>query len=528
MKPFDHHAHTARDPLYDSLVHGDEACPDGHSLARLGRISRQAATPPQQPDLRARVLAAALAEAEQDGDETILDDQLAGDGAAEAADPQLLALRERIRDAARPPQPVDLAPSVVASAHRHSSQRLRASERPSRWRTWTLVAAGHVAALLMLGLLADFEPARSTNAVDITPATALNGGASFYRASLDGWSATQGDQLPSRLPRRWTGAHRENIDLLSLRHSDQRRSSMRRHYGTNGSARTTAAAIDWILAQQLPVGAFSSHGDSSDGGSSDGGSLDERPLALGAHAMALLAVLGEGTEDPRRRDAALRGALWLAGQDTAHLHGSDGLRARGYMALALVDAAQSLPAADGHLRARADTLLRTAPSLPVDADAGIQAPWLLACAQADAAGWAIDAATRSWVHRTLATPMPAAHAPVGRQGLASFARLIAGRGETGDSRQLLDRLSQRLQHPETVDPIAWWLPTLALREGGGQAWLDWADQLQRSLVLAMEGGEHGLHLPADRARNCHDSDLIATAAAVLNLQAAYRYLPLAW
>ena len=522
---------TPSDPVLRALQTGNEACPDGPAIARLGAQLRAAAKPPQPVDLRAAVLAASHT---CSADE-LIDGQLAGDPASIAADPELHAICTLAREAAQPPQPIDLPAKVLNTVHSQRSSRRLAIERPSRWRTWTLVAAGHIAALLLLGLMTsehDNTGNHNGATVDVLAAAQhVHGGGSFYVASVrlnrENADFHNGAQLPAHLPKRWQGAHRLGVDLFAVRRDASFRQLLRTHYHTTGSTNSTRSALNWLIAQQDESGQIAADIDSNDA------------VNIGGHALALLAILGEGADDPARYQAALHACTWLCNQSELNTVADEtGAAARtwhvmrGYAALALVESAALL--GDTTAKETALQILNSAATSSTNRQrqsaelGGAEAAWMLAINQATALGWQIDPASKQWAHRHLNAVKPNTYSDIGTLGMATFARQIAGRSNRPETQELLTRLSNAPLADQAPDPLAWWLPTLAMREAGGEAWLNWSNASERALLVAMVDDKDGTFLPAQAAANSAGSDVIATAAAVLNLQAAYRYLPLAW
>ena len=134
------------------------------------------------------------------------------------------------------------------------------------------------------------------------------------------------------------------------------------------------------------------------------------------------------------------------------------------------------------------------------------------------------------MHRNLEFPQLKPTQPINQLAQALFARLIAGRGTLPSTEELLATITQQTSAVATdiPDPLNWWVLTLALREAGGKTWLNWSERYQRSIIINMEQQNGHSFLPGNRTQHCADDNIIATAAAILNLQAAYRYLPLGW
>jgi hypothetical protein len=204
----------------------------------------------------------------------------------------------------------------------------------------------------------------------------------------------------------------------------------------------------------------------------------------------------------------------------------------GIACLAQVEGALLL--ADANVRAQAEqTLAALDRGVPVQAGAaGLGGFTLLAVETAHQGGLHVPARLLEQSRRNLARSVPAQDGDAGRIGLAAFARLIYGfRGQASTSRQLdqLATLAPGRNAAGQTDPLGWFFATLALREAGGPAWDHWSATLQSTLVPAFEPVEGGgMRVPASAVRyaNGQGGDVFATSLALLNLQAAYRYLPL--
>ncbi|TVR42832.1 MAG: hypothetical protein EA402_10925, partial [Planctomycetota bacterium] len=141
---------------------------------------------------------------------------------------------------------------------------------------------------------------------------------------------------------------------------------------------------------------------------------------------------------------------------------------------------------------------------------------------------------RHRLEQGIARQLPPNAADPGRLGLAAFARQIRGAGHAMSTGNQLSRLMQQIpgsDADERLDVMAWYFPTLALRETRDRRWRRWNDGLEKTLITAMHSGSNGeVWLPGSRVRYAQSfgpaADLMATAMAVLNLQASYRYLPL--
>ncbi len=520
------------DPLFRAVVAGDSACPDGAALARLGDLVRSQARPPEAVDLVARVREALDAdESDTQDDETAVDEDLLIDayydaderGSAAAALPELARLRGMVRRAATPEHEPDLLPRVQRSLARESARQTQGRVAPTtRWRIWTAVIGGHVAAMLALAVTGiHAPPVRSPeNRSHYVHQRPL-----LFRIDvrrMQDQARAHGAISVPELPERWSALRQRPADLFALRRSAPMRAYARRFFLMKGSSGTVQASLAWLRNRQdVATGAI--------------GPLTGDPAHdCTVQSLAALALLGEGVDDQGRAASARRALDWI----TAHcrqLRAGDDLTVDGVVALALVEGAVLLDEADLH-RGAAAFLARLQPDLVRHArSAGKEGFLLLAVETARLNGISVPPALRSAVQHRLARSLPRASGDVGQQGLAAFARQVNGVHRSRSTAAQLARIATSLPRADELqrcDPLAWFFASLAMRELGGEEWAAWSESLQRSLLVCFRYSADGqAWLPGERvpyaAALGPAADVYATALAVLDLQVAYRYLPLA-
>lgn len=492
------------DPILRALQTGDEACPDGRGLAQLGRLAREGAAPPKPIDLVARVRAA-CADADLDQAEAEMIDELYdGDSAAAAAaDPGLARLGELVRTGAALERDPDLLPRLEGKLNRLSSRRAAVPDvdGATRWRIWTLVVAGHVAALLALAVF----NVRMSNKQPLQVDQGIGGPSLPGLYSVDTGSLVTRDAAPQELELAgtWYDLNQRPTELLALRSEQRLRDQARSRYGMADSAGTAAGATAWLVARQQAdsgvVGVLTGRTDHD----------------VAVQSLAALALLGQGGDDPAVAAAAGRVLDWLAAQQPA---GVDDGTAGGYLALALVEGALQLERDD--LRAAAEA------QLAVMATAGELGPvrggaLLLACELAAVAGYALPEGLRA---RAVEAGGPATQ--VVAEQLAQGVHAAMG-GVTA-----LLTVRPEADADGRLDFLAWQMSTFAVREVGGLLWLQWAESLQRAVLPTFQHSPDGeAWMPGAVVRHAPvtgpAADVFATSLALLTLQAPYRYLPLA-
>ncbi len=523
------------DPLLRALTDEDPACPDGRALVALGRLIRHHSVPPGAAIAVADDVIARLSDAEQLDSAQI---DACFDGGQPAADAQLARLGELVRSLA--PRRVDLKDRVLARIRASSRFSAFASdsqavfERTRRWRIWSAVVAGHCAALLAFAIFeigftgrsdahgdgdmaVASEPAR-----DLSPGTGGASGAMPAGLPHDA-GAHFLSTLPPHLPPTWLDIRGLGADLFLLRRFPELRQESRHHYGMEESAEPVRAGLAWLVAQQdAATGSFGA----------PSGNFD-RDVAT--QSLATLALLAEGSGDPARRTAARRGLDWLArslaGDGTSRL-ADTGIVSSGLGSLALVEGGLLLN--DTALQQQAEDCLAELDSgMPMQPGAaGLGGFVLLALETAQQGGLHVPGRLLQQSRRSIGRSLPVQENDPGRLGVAAFARFILGHRDNPSTIHQVERLGELLPVPDPsgrVDPLAWFFATLAMREAGGASWERWALTLQHSLLPLLVGDADGTaHVEAGRIRYGESAGAVfATSVTLLDLQAPYRYLPLA-
>lgn len=499
------------DPLLRAVATGDANCPDGQALARLGRLIRGEAAVPG--DLRERIaqrLATEEAEVTTDDGERIdrhFDREQPQPDLERLGDlvgllrPAPADLRDRVRRQLK--ASLRLAP-VTAEAP-VSTRAQAASRRAEHGRLFRIVLG--IAAVLVVGvMLAQHRP---------QPAPSDDGG----------WITAKPQQppLPEALPEDWNQLRGAGFDLFALRRTPELRAAARTRFGMERSANAVACGLRWLLAQQTADGTFGA--SVSTGSVSTANGTDD--AATARQALATLALLGEGggptTTDQERLAAAGRGLTAL------HVAPTCGPVPRSLAALARVEGALLGVGEPVAAKAAAEAALADlAAHLPSDPGAaGLGGFALLAVETARQADLAVPPRLLEHSRNTLGRQLPAGDQDPGRLGLAAFARLVLGYRQNPSTTTLIEALDAHRPTTEANDALGWFFATLALREVGGPAWDSWNAALQTSLVGSFtDAGPGQARVPMGAVRHAPD-ELFATAIAVLDLQAAYRYLPTA-
>jgi hypothetical protein len=513
------------DPLLRAVSDGNPACPDGRALARLGELVRAASRPPRETDVAAAVRARLRAD-----DTVAMSDDAPDFAGAEAEAIDALWNRDRpagsgsgselerlggLIAALKPPAPVDLRAAVRARLNERRPD-MPQLERGGRWRIWQAIIAGHVAAVLFIAMwsMAVHERERESGEGDgegtdwiVAPTHKVEQRADRDRAPL----------LPSRLPAQWQEIPRLNADLFMLRRFPEMRDAAREHYGMAATREPVMRALAWLQAEQRPTGVF-------------GELTGDADRDLATQSLATLALLGEGPGDATRAACAGHALGWIADRLAPGRMPEYGPVAAGIGSLALVEGALLL--GDQGLRARAEFALaqldRGVPPQP--GAAGLGGFTLLAIETARQGGLAVPPRLIEQGRQKLAVPSAPRDSDVGRLGLAAFSRMIFGRrSDPSTARQLraLAAMTPAAANGQ-VDPLGWLFATLALREAGGDDWERWNGALQGALLPCfVDDGEGKGHVPAAKVHYAGaNGEVFATSVATLDLQAAYRYLPL--
>ena len=525
-----------QDPIFRALAKGDKAMPDGDALSRLGSLLREGASTPQPVDLRSRIHAALQEEDEQletsghqeqrEVEDAAIDAWYNGDrAAAVASDPLLERLGELIRESAKPPRSPDLLPRVSAQVQRQKSSRRQTVvlDRVSRWRIWTAVVAGHAAAFIALAAI---HVSVGRDSQQISPEMAesmLSQQPGYHRIvpsrmipdggidSIDEWT----------LPQKWADLSPKPGYLFALRENTERKRQSRQDFAALSGAPAVHAMDAWLI------------GHVDDQGSVIGLDGLDRNASFVARAAVLYALMGEGVDEPHRRQLVTNA---LASLTTDFLDQGASLDARTHCLslLTVVEGASLL--ADDDLKAQAAVLLQRYGyhlSQGVE-EGGLGGFGLLAVEIAALNNIPLPAGLRASVQRNVARPLPSDMADPARLGVAAYARQINGAGHALSTAQQLNTLMTHLPSPAEdgrLDLMAWYFPTLALREARDRRWVAWNQALevtlQRSLHPVKTGGAY---IAGDAMRYGGQfsgaGDLTATAFAMMALQAPYRYLPM--
>lgn len=507
------------DPLLRAVRDGDTACPDGAALAELGRRVRAASTPAREVDLVAGVLARLNAPATVTGaDEAFGDEAIDAfyDTGNDGGNDDLLQLSELVRTACAPLHTSDLEQAVRARL-KGSSLRLnsqRAVDLGGRFRVWSAVIIGHVAALLAITTWqADADATAPAQATDGTVATSP-ADASDPSLTAEVGTARGPHQRAATPPQAWSDLHRSRTDLFAPRRNAAAREQARVAAGLADTAPLVTGAVRWLLEQQDPTsGHFGLVAGSP-----------ERDLAT--QSLAVLALLGEGVDDADRATAVRLGLGWL---DTHHGSASRDGVAASLAALALVEGAVLLN--DEALRLRAAmSLTSIMPDQPGHAGLGGFA-WL-ALQTAASTGIPVSGHALASAEALLGRTLPTNHDDPGRIGLAAYVRLVTGRhalASTSHLLGLLDRapLRPRRDAADRIDPLGGLFATWAQRQADGRGWTIWARELAAVTTPAFTRLGDLAWVSAERVRFADavpNGDVFATAVTVLSLQAPYRTL----
>ena len=515
------------DPLLRAVADGDPHCPDGRMLAALGQLIRHHGTPPKpQADFADDVLARINDAGQTDGEAI---DAFYNTG--DADDNELGRMAMLVRGAA--PAPIDLSQQVLKRIRASSRLTLfteeprRGIDRSGRWRIWSAVVASHVAALLAFAIFEMGFGLGTDRSAPSSSEAAGNGGTSGMGTGDANSQRTVAPALPPNLPATWGDVRGLGTDLFLLRRFPELRREALRQYGQEAAAPAITAGLSWLLSQQ----------DAATGAFVPVTYTDERSIAT--HSLAVLALLGEGLGDRTRTTAARRGLAWLAervapaGDDAPRLAGL-GPVASGLSTLALVEGGLLL--GDDDLRVRAEgCLIALDRGLPMQPGAnGLGGFPLLALETAQQGGMRVPGRLLQQARKQIARALPPQEAAdVGRLGLAAFARAIYGLGDASSAQQQVRRLGELAGTlaNERPDPLGWFFATLAMREAGGDAWKVWSSATASALMPLLNTQTAAGRVDPQAIRHGDSAgvgaDVFATSLVLLNLQAPYRYLPLA-
>ena len=505
------------DPLLRALAHGDEHCPDGKALAQLGRLLRS--QQPRASDLRSRVesrLAVADGQLASDDDERVDQHYEHGGDDADlsrlrglftAIGPAPVDLRERVRKQLLASQ--RLAPVSDEAPVSSRAQAVQVQQRHHRLRLISTVIVGHLAAILVIAVLFANRDLSTVNGNE-------NGKGTTIMPPVP--------RLPEHGPQDWTQIPGSGFDLFVLRRSPELRSAARIRFNSERSAGAVACGLRWLAAQQGSDGAFAVANPTD---ASPTGTI--RDAATSRQAMVILALLGEGggtTSVDRERLECAQRALTALTREPLLLTTDSSPRARALVTLARVEGALlglcPNTVADSALR----DLAEHAPATALDGFA------VLAIETACQGGLNVPPTLRERSRQILLTPADANEPELARLGLATFARAILGYRDNPATAALSEALAARTPTATSpLEPQGWLFATLALREMGGAAWDTWMAGLQSRVLPTFVDAGPGLAFVAGSNVNGNDDPLQedtiwTTAATVLELQTAYRYLPL--
>jgi len=555
------------DPLLRAVADGDLNCPDGRTLSALGDLFRRHAQPPNEfEDLSADILAKLKDVEHTDVNELDAIDAFY-DGAADTpanaqADPTLDRLAGLARSVG--PRRVDVTNAVLRRIRASSrlaavlgtdDERETTGDGRSRWRIISAVVAGHIAALLAFAIfqigfhagqetqadgttlaLNSDDSAEATAAKDGTKDGTKDGQAGTVAGNRTGLNLTA-PELPPNLPATWSDIRGLGTDLFLLRRFPELRANARQLFGMQASETSVTRSVAWIRGRlDARSGTFTA-GDPASGTAAEVTTAhNERELAT--HALATLVLLGEGLGDKAHSTDTRRALDWLRvrlgdteligdGSGTDHAFAGLSQVTSGLVSLSLVEGA--LLYGDLGLRSVAESTLTTLDrGLPMQAGAaGLGGFTLLALETAQQGGMRVPGRLLQQARRSLARSLPTQDADAGRVGLAAFARYIYGLGGNSSTRMQVGQLGTMLPGSNSgrPDPLGWFFATLALREADGSDWQRWAGALEGQLIPLVQADGH---VNADTIRYGETGgDVFATSLVVLNLQAPYRYLPLA-
>ncbi|NRA37542.1 MAG: hypothetical protein HRU15_05340 [Planctomycetes bacterium] len=518
---------SKQDPLWHALVEGDESCPDGQALAKLGQLLRHEAHSTASADFASRVLAASTQTSEDD----LVDAMYDGDqeAAAAAADPGLAKLRKVTRSTGEGPASVNLLPDVLDGLRRRRSQAPDSIEdNVTRWRIWSTVIFGHVAALITVTVLWSQFSAEN-NIVEEMPQRIMHGSSeteSSEKKLNDQYMDVQDldhqveTALSNELPQRWSQLKGQAEALFVVRQNSALKKLYRSFYGSDGSQATVHAALSWLQAQQHKNGSFAQ----------DTARRSSRTLAT--HSLATLALLGEGINDSNRQNiiAACNFLKEWIDQDAVLVIGEENTNsevAQGMAILSLIEA--SILLQDQELKQLCEKVIAANTLQHLQHNAGLNGYYLLALETAETAGIKVDNKTVLRMRQHIRSGMKQSK-DLGKSGIHTFTRYINGfrDAEMKKSLHIFAERLPRSDEQQRVDPISWFFPSLALREAGSIYWSNWNSSLQRELLscFTYDNAKNHAWIPGKRVRHANGDAVFATAIALMNLQAAYRYVPL--
>jgi hypothetical protein len=354
-----------------------------------------------------------------------------------------------VREASSLPRQPDLVPAVTQAVEAAAAARRSRKNHGASWYVWTSVIGGHLAALVVLGIIR-LQTATPPPSSDADVSAAL----SQYRVDLElmhklAEKTTQERKEREGITSCWSAVPAEK--LLSLRQD----ASMREQSLFLHSAFEDMSLIDEGLSW-----------------------LSKRDLSkesVETQAVALLAILGQGTDDPVRKDRALEIARRLPGLVP------DKGPVSGLILLSMTEAVIQLPETDIK---QAFTLLKER-AVDEHSVTGIIAREL--------SGGKKTEPKSAVVHMFLTRVRGGSPKPEDRQALES----LIEKGFTG------------------LDPENLFLVALTAREEGGKTWAKTHEILRESWIAQGTRSEGMFSI---------GQDPLSTAWAVATMQVPYRYL----
>lgn len=425
--------------------------PKEESLGRLGALVRQATAPTRSVDLKDRVLAACRASGTapmSDPDATEIE-AFFQDPDEDLANPGLKHLRLLVREASTLPRQPNLVPAVTQAVEAAAAARRSRKNHGASWYVWTSVIGGHLAALVVLGIIR-LQTATPPPSSDAEVSAAL----SQYRVDLElmrklAEKTTQERKEREGITSSWSAVPVEK--LLSLRQ--------------DASLREQSLFLHSAF-EDLPL---------IDGGLSWLSKHDLAKESVETQAVVLLALLGQGTDDPVRKDRALEIARRLPGlmPDKGPISG--------LILLSMTEAAMQLPETDVK---QVFTLLK---------ERAVEEPSVTGAIARELSGGKKTEPSSAVLQMFLTRVRGGSPKPEDRQALEG---LIA-KGFTGlDSENLF-------------------LVALTAREEGGKTWAKTHEILRESWIAQGTRSEGMFSI---------GQDPLSTAWAVVTMQVPYRYL----
>lgn len=434
-------------------TNGARPDPKDASLGRLGALVRQATAPTRPVDLKDRVLAACRASGatpmnDLDANEI---ETFFQNPEEDLANPGLKHLRHLVREASSLPRQPDLVPAVTQAVEAAAAARRSRKNHGASWYVWTSVIGGHLAALVVLGII------RLQTATPPPPSdTDVPAALSQYRVDLDLMRKLVEKTTKERKEREgitssWSAVPTEK--LLSLRQEPSMREQSLFLHSAFEDMSLIDEGLSWLSKRDV----------------------SKEPLET--QAAVLLALLGQGTDDPVRKDRALEIARRLPG-----LLPEKG-PVSGLVLLSMTEAAIQLSETDIK---QAATLLK---ERIVDEHS------------------VLGTIARELAGGTKTERMPTS--PV----LRIFLTRVRGGSPKPEDRQALEDLIEK--GLTGLDPENLFLVALTAREEGGKTWAKTHEMLRESWIAQGVRSEGVFSI---------GQDPLSTAWAVATMQVPYRYL----